>query len=425
MTDANAAPPVRPPPLWHAALAGQIAMLLGIGLSRFGYSPLIPPLIEAGWFTPAEAAYLGAANLAGYLLGAAGTRWLARHAPAVGLVRAALLVCTASFFACAYPLGFGWYCGWRIASGVSGAVLMVIAPPAIIAFAPRNRRGRVGGILFTGVGLGITLSGTLVPWLVQFGLRETWLSFGAASALLTAAAWKGFPGPPSRTSAPSPVAASAGPAPPAPPPQPAEAEPARGAERPALTRAILLLILAYGCAGAGFVPHTVFWVDYIARGLGSGLAVGGGYWVLFGVGAACGPLLTGLLAERIGFAASLRVALLAQGLAVAAPLVSREPWALALSSAGVGALAVGVTALASGRVSELAAAEHQRQVWGWMTICYSVGYAGIAYLLSTLFARTASYVPLFGIGAGFLVLAVALEFAGSQGERKPPRGAGA
>ena len=51
-------------------LAGLCAVLVGIGLARFAYTPLIPALIAAQWFTAAEAAYLGAANLAGYLAGA-------------------------------------------------------------------------------------------------------------------------------------------------------------------------------------------------------------------------------------------------------------------------------------------------------------------------------------------------------------------
>jgi MFS family permease len=54
----------------HALAAGLAASLVGIGLSRFAYTPLVPALISAGWFTPADTAYLGAANLAGYLAGA-------------------------------------------------------------------------------------------------------------------------------------------------------------------------------------------------------------------------------------------------------------------------------------------------------------------------------------------------------------------
>jgi predicted MFS family arabinose efflux permease len=394
------------PPLWHAALAGLIALLVGIGLSRFGYAPLVPALIQEGWFTPAQAGFLGATNLAGYLVGALAARRTARRLPARGLMRGALLVATACFFACAFPLGLEWYLVWRLASGLVGGVLMVLAAPAVLALAPPRLRGRIAGILFTGVGLGIALSGTLVPWLMRFGLRAAWLSLGVASALLTALAWRGLPQAVRDPAALAPAAASP------------EGEPPAGGAR--LAPAILLLLIAYGCSAVGFVPHTVFWVDYVARGLGRGLAAGGTQWVLVGLAAACGPLLAGLLADRIGFGASLRLVLFANAAAVALPLVSTAPWALSLSSIGVGCLAIGTVSLASGRVSELVPAEHARQVWSWLTVAFSVLYAGMGYVLSLVFARTGSYGVLFGVGAAALVIGGLLDFAGSRTEGAAP-----
>ena len=47
--------------VWRAMLSGTCASLVGVGLGRFAYSPLIPLLITEHWFTPSEAAYLGAA----------------------------------------------------------------------------------------------------------------------------------------------------------------------------------------------------------------------------------------------------------------------------------------------------------------------------------------------------------------------------
>ena len=54
--------------------AGLCAALVGIGLGRFAYTPLIPALIEAEWFSAFDVVYLGAANLAGYLAGALAAR---------------------------------------------------------------------------------------------------------------------------------------------------------------------------------------------------------------------------------------------------------------------------------------------------------------------------------------------------------------
>src|SRR5882724_11099955 len=91
---------------WRATLAGLCASFVGIGLARFAYTPLIPALIAAHWFLPAEAAYLGAANLAGYLAGAVLARQLVARAPARRLLPVTMAVTTLSLFACAAPLGF-------------------------------------------------------------------------------------------------------------------------------------------------------------------------------------------------------------------------------------------------------------------------------------------------------------------------------
>ena len=93
-----------------------------------------------------------------------------------------MLLAAASFFACAAPLPFAWFFVWRFGSGLAGAVLMVLAAPAVLPHVPPQRRGLAGGVIFTGVGLGIAASGTLVPLLLRAGLRETWIGLGTLVA---------------------------------------------------------------------------------------------------------------------------------------------------------------------------------------------------------------------------------------------------
>jgi hypothetical protein len=73
---------------WHATVSASCASLVGIGLARFAYTPILPAIIGAHWFAPSDAAYLGAANLAGYLAGALLGRPLAARLPAPMLLRA-------------------------------------------------------------------------------------------------------------------------------------------------------------------------------------------------------------------------------------------------------------------------------------------------------------------------------------------------
>src|SRR5260370_41041192 len=77
-------------PAWQFAAAGLCASLVGLGLARFAYTPLIPALIAAKWFSPADAVYLGAANLAGYLAGALVAPELGARAGPVRALRARL-----------------------------------------------------------------------------------------------------------------------------------------------------------------------------------------------------------------------------------------------------------------------------------------------------------------------------------------------
>ena len=68
----------------RAILAALCASLVGIGLARFAYTALMPALVAEQWFVPAQAAYLGAANLAGYLVGALAAPRMSVVAPVAG-----------------------------------------------------------------------------------------------------------------------------------------------------------------------------------------------------------------------------------------------------------------------------------------------------------------------------------------------------
>jgi predicted MFS family arabinose efflux permease len=387
---------------WHATASALGAILVGIGLARFAYTPLIPAIVEAGWFTPAQAAYLGAANLAGYLAGALAGRALAARIPIPILLRGMMLLAAASFFACAAPLPFSWFIVWRFGSGLAGAVLMVIAAPAVLPCVPPQRRGLAAGVIFTGVGLGIAASGTLVPLLLQGGLSQTWIGLGTLSFLITLAAWSGWPRGDGM-------------------PAPARARPVSSTD-PKLRA----LYLEYALDAVGSVPHMVFLVDFIARGLGRGVAVGAWHWVLFGLGALAGPMLAGMLGDRIGFGPALRLAFAVKALCVGWLAVGTDPVMVGVTSVVVGAFLPGNVALILGRVRELAGGEPQAQSgWTLATLAYAIGQAAAAYGFSYIFAQTGGYALLFGIAAAALAAALAIDLVAGRagiGPRRPGPG---
>lgn len=378
--------------IWSAAVGGLAATLIGNGIGRFAYTPLIPALIAAHWFTPAEAVYLAAANLVGYLVGASSAAWLARVLTSRTAIRVAAAATVASLIGCAWPLGFGWYAAWRLLAGVTGGVLMVLALPAVLADTPFGMRGRVAGVVITGVGLGIAMSGTVVPALAYGGLTVAWLSLAAIALLLTIYLWFAIPG--------DTLALQATPA------------------QFKITGSVLLLFAAYGCDAIGFIPHTIFWVDYIARGLERGLGSGGGYWIVFGLGAAMGPFVSGVVADRCGLGRSYIGAMAIKAGAVALPLVSSSSLALFVSSAVVGALVAGTTALCSAWIAEKVGLAAHRKVWGWATSVFAAAQAAGAWGLSLAFAGTGSYSLLFSIGAATLAIGAVLAYASLRLQRE-------
>ncbi|MGJ3265665.1 MAG: YbfB/YjiJ family MFS transporter [Salinarimonas sp.] len=360
---------------WLPAL---LAVVVGIGFARFAYTPLLPLLVERGWVSAPQGAFAGAANLAGYLVGALAAQALAARRQRGAILNAALVLASLSLAACAAPWGAAWLSVFRFLAGVAGGLIMVLGPSAVLARTPPQAKSRVSGYVFAGVGIGVMLSGALLPALAGLGLVATWLALAAMALALTAIAWTRWPD--------------------------GAAAPAAGPMPKRAPVALALLVLAYATDGTGFIPHTLFLSDFVARGLGRGEAAGGFAWTIFGIGALVGAPLCGLVATRIGVGAAFVAALFAKSAAVALPLVSTSQAMLWLSALVVGALTPGMVALAAGLTASLADGPAQARLFGTMTIAFAVAQAAGAYALSALFATSGSHLPLFAVGTAVLAL---------------------
>ena len=278
---------------------------------------------------------------------------------------------------------------------------MVLAAPAVLPHVAPSRRGLAGGVIFTGVGVGIVVSGSLVPLLLQHDLQQTWIGLGILSLALTAIAWKGWP-----TAAALPQAHVTG---------------HRTHGRRIPSGPLKALYFEYALNAAGWVPHMIFLVDFIARGLGRGLAVGADYWVLFGIGATVGPVLAGMLADKTGFGPALRIAFVLEIIGVAIPIFTAGSSWLIVSSVIVGAFVTGTVPLVLGRIHEILA-HHPSQhnpAWRTATVGFALFQAVAAYGLSFLFSREGgNYKLLFVIGTGAMVLALLIDIVAAIAYRK-------
>ena len=364
-------------------MAATAATLVGNGLARFAYSPLLPVVIAQGWFTPGAAAYLGAANLLGYLGGALAARGAGRRFGAVPVLRISMLAAGVSMAACCVPLPFAWFFVWRLLSGVVGGLLMILGPSVVLSQVPAARRGFASGVILTGVSIGIAASGTLVPLLLHWGLTEAWLGLAALCLALTAYAWRNWP-------------ITAGPA---------------AAPLHAGTVRFTTISLVYGLCALGMVPHMVFLVDFVARGLGWGLNAGALVWVMFGLGALAGPVLSGRLADGLGPASAMRIVIAAEAVSLLLLALSGSPLAVGVSALAAGVVTPGISAVMLGRVSQLAGLDGGARQRGWTqaTVAWAIGQVIGAYGMAWLLAVTGGYASVFRLGLAALLAAAAIE----------------
>ncbi len=309
-----------------SALVLALGAAVSLGLARFSYALLLPPMREDLQWSYFTAGLMNALNAAGYLVGAftatAGLRrWPAHRFLVCSAVAAALILLAHAWTRSDWLLGL-----WRGATGVVSAWMFVaggVLAADLSAQLPAHRKtsaGLVLGLYYGGVGWGIvTCAVVLPPLLADSAAWPTgWVALAASAALAAALmAWK--------VSAPHPL-----------PPQPS-----RALRVP--WQAFGWALSAYFMFGLGYIGYMTFIVTLL-RERDLAAPVVAAFYALLGIGVTASPWLwAGLLQRhRDGKALAALSALLA--LATAIPVLFSGPvWAF-ISGALFGACFLSVVA---------------------------------------------------------------------------------
>ena len=366
------------------SLAGLCCMLVGVGLGRFAYTPILPLMISEHWLTSLQAGYLGAINFLGYLLGAILGRICIQWLGSLRTIQYALIACTMSFFLCMLSFGSFWLDFWRAVAGFGGALLMITAPTLIFPHVPPHLKGRVGGIIFSGVGIGIVISGIVVPFTGLIGLRLTWFVVGFIALLALLFAW--FNLPKVETHEQSKVQSLL-------------------ASLPEFKWPVILLTIAYFFGAIGFTPHSLFLVACIQFYFHYSSIFGGLCWALFGIGAVIGTISFGFLADHLGVAKCFAGAYVLATALIACILSTDNMIIIAITSFLMGMLFLSTVSLAAAELSQLVTHHAYAALWGVLIVSFAVGQTGTAYLISHLMQQSNGFILIFLLALGTLFIA--------------------
>jgi MFS family permease len=376
------------------ALAGAASLSVAMGIGRFAFTPLLPMMLHDGSVDIAGGSLLATANYAGYLLGALLCMALPtlfrrlgltlRNASMVRFGLAATVILTAAM---ALHLPAAWV-ALRLASGIISAFVFVFMSGWCLKRLAELNALSLSGIIYTGPGIGITLSGATAYAVSAAGgsAATGWLAFALLSALLSAIVWPVFR-PDAQTGRTT-----------------ASATQSQPESRQTWTAEQMLLAVAYGLAGFGYIITATF-LPVIARGALGNSAWIALFWPVFGIGVAVGALLTRLIPLHIDRRALLIGCYLIQAVGVMAALLPPSVAAFLAGSSLIGLPFTVITLCAMQEARRLRPVD-ATSFMAMMTATYGIGQIAGPPLAAAILATSASQSA--GFSAALMVAAAAL-----------------
>jgi len=380
-------------------VAGVLALVIAMGVSRFAYTPLLPVMQSDLLLTDELAGYLASANYAGYLLGALWLTWRPLEGDATRVLRAHLLVNLASTFLMGLTSSFPLWMMLRFVAGLSSGFIFVLASGLVLHHLAIHQRQGWTGWLYSAIGIGIVVTAITVPPLgSHFGWRGGWLGLGGLCFLLAYPPYHWL-NEQHRENVPLPGSAT-------------EASRSRGM--------LPWLTAAYFCEGLGYIVTGTFLVALLQRmpGLEQSATLS---WLVVGLAAAPSAILWMKLGLRLEPARCLVVAHLTQALGIILPVIWPTPVGTLLGALCYGGTFMGIVTLSLFLGRQLTPHSPRRTI-GLLTTAFGAGQIIGPTAAGLIAARNLSFTPALLGAAAIVTLGALLLTAGLvlHRDKEPP-----
>ncbi|MDQ2800874.1 MAG: YbfB/YjiJ family MFS transporter [Armatimonadota bacterium] len=349
---------------------GMIALAVALGIGRFAFTPLLPMMLRQHELTLEQGSWLASANYLGYFLGALSVVWI--EAAPKTMIRAGLALTAVLTFGMGVTHSLPFWLLLRGLSGIASAWILVYASAWGLRRLTELQCPAWGGALFSGVGMGILLTGLLCLGFAEYRVSsaEAWRLLGGGALALSLCVWNVW-----GESDAAPQAA-------------AQAE----TIKLRWDRATVILALCYGLFGFGYIIPATF-LPVIARQTVHSALVTSLFWPLLGAAALLSTLTASALARKTEDRLILAVSYLMQALGVGALVVPPTLAGLTVSALLVGGTFMVMTMFGLREARRLGG-EQTGKLMGVMTAAFAVGqivgplYAGVLVRLSGSFSSS-------------------------------------
>jgi len=280
--------------------AGICSLIVTVGVARFSYSLLLPIMQDNTGLTESNGGWLATTNFMGYMLGVVLAASLHNLNYKYNLHRVYLILIVMSSAAMIVTTDVVTWAAFRFIAGVCASGGLIIASGLILKWLVKNNYRAELGIHFSGVGLSIIVTSLLVEGMLAMSAnwQQQWLALAVMAAIIAIPAWLWMPHPSADGQTNVEVI-----------------------DNPPSRAFILLIMLAYFCAGYGYVVSSTFIVD-IVEGVDGLQGQGGFAFLLIGLAATPAVLIWDRVARRVGYLKALLAAYILQAIGIILPAMN-------------------------------------------------------------------------------------------------------
>ncbi|WP_010116938.1 YbfB/YjiJ family MFS transporter [Acinetobacter sp. P8-3-8] len=327
-----------------------LSMCLGIGILRFSYTALLPSTRIAYDWSLQFSSILGSANLLGYLMGAFWAMKLPQNPNMSKFILGAAFAGTISLLSCAFPnFSESWYIFWRVISGMSGGLLMILSPSIVAQCSLPEERLSINFIGFSGIGIGVLLATLFLPYLDHISTQSAWLilfGFALLISLILMYLLKIFQSHLSNLSS-------------------------NTYSLNTVDGMYFSLLIVYAASAFAYVPHSLFWIDYLKNTLHLNLYHINLNWILYGSGSALGAVSAYILARKFGNFLALKILYSVYVVAILIAIFDFNPILTYTSSFFTGLLNPAVVFLTSYTIMHLYGVAYKK-LWSVATLSFAI-----------------------------------------------------